>query len=597
MTLNYLNNNLELLKTHRPELYEKLIDVEPVRPIPDKNETMKNAVRAVDFLGDIAKEGVFILMGLGMGYFAQVLSKKISKGHNIVVYEPNKAMFKYILSKLDMTPFLSSEKIALMVGDADNFWWVYHYHTHMINGRMWVIRHKNFYNGDKKKCDEFYGKFTEEKRVADINVTTQIGLGKTFMNSIMANLPHIIRNNGVISLKDIAKGKTVVSVGAGPFLESNVERIREMKGKVLVMCVDVALPFLLKHDVVPDIVTGIDPLNDNCALYRDERVKDIPLVCMSQYTHKIIKDYPGQMFFSSMPGNQIFHWLQWYFSEKGHIETFGGSVSHFTFALAQYMGADTIALMGHDFAFKKNYYVGNADRILYDEAERTDPFPDETLDAVEIDNMYGEKVFVKQVLLSFRTVFENKITSIDTKVINLSEGGLLVKGAEQMKVDDFIKQYCVEDIDYPKMFAEMIPSNEYQLDELIGACKVGKDVFKKINKYSLKILEHIHQAVALRQEGKDEEARKFLRKIQRIRPFTVHPLLEIMSGYHNILEIYLQRQDIQDIDSIEDEWERKDAQLMRGLNYYGELSDAINKFLVPLDTLIKELTKMRGKNV
>ena len=593
--MNYLENNIDAIRQCRPGLLEQLEAVQPIPPVRDKNETPKNAGKAVEFLGDFAKEGVFVLMGLGMGYLAKTLVEKTKESHLIIAYEPSVASFKYVLQRLDLTKLLSSPKVYLLVGDVDSYWFVHQCHTRMINGRLWVIQHKNFLNGGKEKCKAFYDKFVEEKRVADINMTTQIGLGKTFMNAIMDNIPHIITNNGVISLQGIAKGKPVVSVGAGPFLERNVDKLKEMKGKAMIICVDVALPYLLSHDIVPDIVTGIDPLNDNCALFRDERVKNIPLVCMSQYTHKVIKEYPGKMFFSSMPGNQVFVWLQWYWDEKGHIDTFGGSVSHFSFALAEYMGADPIVLMGHDFAFKKNYYIGNADRMLYDEAKRTDPFPDETKDAIEMDNMYGEKVFVKQILMSFKTVFENKINTINNKVINLSYGGLTIKGTEEMTAEKFIGQYCKEDIDYPEMFKNINNSNGHNLDELIGACKTGRAVFKRIRLYSKKITDYIHKAMALRSDGNNDEARAELRKLVKIQHNTIHPLLEIMSGYHTILEIYLQRQDIQDIDTIEDEWVKRDSQMMRGLNYYGELIEAIDKFIIQLNSLIKDLTALRKK--
>ncbi len=594
--MNYYEKNLEVLKEFRPQIMEGLSDIQIVKPIKDKDETMYNARKAVDFLGDVAKEGVFVLMGFGMGYFLKAINEKLTNGHRIIAYEPNKGVFKHMLEKVDMTKMLASDKVYLLLGDVDNYWFIHHCHDHMVNGRLWLIKHKNFHNGDKEKCDEFYTKFVDEKRLADINMGTQIGMGKTFMNAIMDNIPQIIKNDGVISLKGMLKNKPVVIVAAGPFLEKNVDRLKDIKNKAMIICVDTALPFLLKHDIVPDIVTGIDPLNDNCALYRDERVKHIPLVCMSQYTHKIVKDYPGRIFFSSMPGNQIFVWLQWYWDEKGAIECFGGSVSHFSFSLAEYMEAGTIALIGHDYCFKSNYYVGNADRMLYDEAERKDPFPDETKDAIETENMYGEKVFIKPVLMSFRTAIENRLQHYPGKVLNLSDGGVKIKGTTEMKVDDFIKEYCTETIDYEAMLSNCSSSNKYQIDELIRACNVGKGIFRKINFYSLKILTYIHEAKKLRDEKKDKETRKILRRIEKMRHNTIHPLLEIMSGYHTILELYLKKQEIQDIDEIKDEWKRREAQMMRGLNYYGELSDAINKFLTQLDSLIKELKAMRKKD-
>jgi hypothetical protein len=462
----------------------------------------------------------------------------------------------------------------------------------MMNGKLWVIRHQNFVNGDREKCDEFYRKFAEEKRMADINVGTQVGLGKTFMNAILENIPTIIRNNGVSSLKDALKDKPALVVASGPSLDGEAESLKKMQGKVFMLACDTALPFLLRHDIIPDVVCGIDPLADNNALFRDPRCRDIPLVCMAQYTPKVAKTYPGRKYFSAMPGNQIFHWLQWYWDEKGSVECFGGSVSHFAFAIADHMGASTIALIGHDFSFKSKWYCGDTSQILHDEMGLE--IPDETKGAIREKNVRGEDVYTKPTLLSFRTSLQSKIACFDRKVINLTTDGLPIKGAVDMTPEAFIADYCREP--HGCDISGLRSTNGYQLGELIKAVTLGRNIFRTINTYSLRIIGYIHEAKRMRAEGDDKGARRFLRRIERMRHFTMHPLLEIISGYHTMLEIYLRRQDIQDIDKLEDPWERREAQMERGLNYYGELSEAITLLLARLDALLRDLKAMRKKD-
>jgi hypothetical protein len=566
-------------------------DAQITPPVKDDNETYENAINAIDFLGDVANEGVFVIMGLGAGYFVKEVVEQINTGHSMIVYEPSAGVLKNAMHELDLTKMFACERIYIALGDVKDYWFVHHCHMRTVNGRLWVIKHKNFHNGDGELCDEFYKRFQEEKRIADINIGTQIGLGKTFMNCILKNIPEIIKNNGVVSLKDIAVNEPVLVVASGPSLDNSIDDLKKLADDIFIIACDTALPFLLLHDIVPDVVTGIDPLTDNNALFRDPRCKDIPLVCMAQYTPSVVKAYPGPIYFSSMPGNQVFQWLQWYWDNKGAVECFGGSVSHFAFGLAEYMGAKTIGLMGHDYSFKSKWYCGDTSEMLHKEMGKE--VPDETKDAISQTNINGDPVFTRPTLLSFKTAVENKIKVFDGKVYNLSREGLPVEGTYYSSVDDFINKYCND----KPVIEHVSTSNGYQIDDLIKAVHLGKYVFKTIKKYSLKIIGLIHEARKLKDSGDKKGCRKILRKIEKMRHFTTHPLLEIMSGYHTILEIYLQRHDVKDIDNIKDEWEKRDAQMFRGLNYYGELNEAVGLFVVELDDLNKELKKIRRRDV
>jgi hypothetical protein len=578
---------MELVKKYRPVLTDRIVSTQPIAPIPDPNETRRNAVKAVEFLDstNAAKEGVFVVMGMGKGYFAHEVASRLDNGHIMAVYEPNTGIFKHAMSRLDLAPILGNEKVFLALGDSFDGTWIHLCHYKMLNGKLWLVRHKNFHNGDRELCDKFYEKFISEKRVADINMTTQVGLGKKFINSIMENIPALVTRDGVVSLKGMLGGKPAMVVASGPSLDDTIDHVKAAKGKMCVIAVDTALPHLLSHGVVPDIVTGIDPLSDNNALVKDARCREIPLACVAQYTPRIVKEYPGRVFIAGMPGNQIFHWLQWYWEDKGNIDCFGGSVSHFAYGLAEYMGAGDIVLVGHDYSYKSKWYCGTTSELLHSEVGLQ--VPDETLGAPQEKNVAGEMVYTRPTLLSFRTALENRISQFPRRVINLSPCGLPIAGTEHG--GDVPSHDC----DYAALIRDCRSSSAYQLEELINACVLGRDIFNKVKHYCLRILARIHKAQDARREGRDRECIVMLRRIEKMRHYAIHPLLEIMVGYHALLDIYLRRQDVQDVDTMTDEWKQREARMDRGLNYYGELNEAVGLFLVELRKLIQALRCMR----
>lgn len=79
----------------------------------------------------------------------------------------------------------------------------------------------------------------------------------------IANFPNMTKG---IPLKRLYRKENadipVILVSAGPSLEKNVEDLKEAKGHALIWCADAALPTLLSHQVIPDLVASVDAGKD-----------------------------------------------------------------------------------------------------------------------------------------------------------------------------------------------------------------------------------------------------------------------------------------------------------------------------------------------
>ena len=80
----------------------------------------------------------------------------------------------------------------------------------------------------------------------------------------MAQYIRLIDQYGV---KDLIKnienenkeGYPAFIVSAGPSLDKNIDMLKEVKGRGMIMAVDTAIKPLLKKGIVPDIVASVDP--------------------------------------------------------------------------------------------------------------------------------------------------------------------------------------------------------------------------------------------------------------------------------------------------------------------------------------------------
>lgn len=618
--VNYYEKNIEALKKYNPDLVYliestkigedriKLFYSETGEPrilykkddgteiyIHSAEDPKKCAVDAVDLVGKMGDEGIAVLFGFGLGYLAEELLRKFEEGHIMIIYEATPELFKVALKIRDIADLLKSEQVRIVLGEnADNFAALHGDYDRVVNGKLWIVKHHPSVRLNESAYERFNKRLLEEKGLADGSVSTVIGLGKEFINTFMENVPQIIRKPGVVKLKDIFKGRPSIVVSAGPSLDKNFHLLKKAKGKAIIIAVDVVLPILLPANIIPDMVVAIDPLPENIAVFRDNPLlKHVPFICLAQYTHEILKIYPGPTFITSSPGNIVYQWLSNFWEEKGYVECFGGSVSHLAFGAAEYIGSEVIALVGQDLAYSDKYHAGDTTKLLH--SFHNEEVPDYRKNAQIEDDIFGEKKYTVGAFLTFKTNFENKIKTFKGTVINATEGGLPIKGSQLLRLSDFIDQYCaLPEIDtFSTLLGLANTEIRYNLEGLLFQVKEAKLIFTNIRINASKILKLIHRAGRLREKGKEKQSDLsiILQQIEQLSENVKHPILNIITAYHYRLELYLKKKEIRDIDQIEDEWERMDKQLWRGLNYYGELIEAIDIFMKNLNKLIKELER------
>lgn len=545
----------------------------------------------ITFLGDIGDEGVFLILGFGDGVFIRELVKQSSDGHIIVIYEKDISKLRWALQRRNFSKVLAAPKVFLLSGPVMDLSWLHVLQPVMVNGRLWIIRDKAATGGDAF-YDDIIKKIKAEKQFADINLGTQISLGKQFANAILKNVPEIITARGINELYNRYKGMAAIVVSSGPSIAHEIETIKKAKGKVVILCVDTALPVLLKNKIQPDFVCGIDPLPDNKALFDTKEAMETPLVCMSQYTPDVLKDHSGQVFISAMDGNTFYQWLHWFWPEKGNLESFGGSVSHFATNAAQYMGCDPIGLVGQDLSFKKKLHAGGVNKRLHDFMGLEEP--DETKNAVKEKNCNGKYVYTKPTLVSFRTAFENKIATDPTiHLINLTQNGLTIKGMETMLFKTYLERYGKDILDFSLPEKSVKPPDIPGLLDRIGT---AIKVLKRIVRTNHTILDLIHKTIDARKIMDKESIRRYVKRIEVLRPKTLHPILSLISVYHYHLEIYMKRHSIKQIDGMRHKWKRLDRQLDRGLNFYAEVIEASDLLIKELIVLKRRLKKIKSND-
>ena len=580
--MDYYEANLDAIKYRSDHFYELLLS-QPTQKELDFKDDREATNKTIATLKEHENNGVVVVLGFGEGDLASKVLNELGTGFSLVIYEYDLPRFNRVLCTKDFSELWKDERVVLILEKSEGFGYLEYLRKYVIGGRLWMLVHPSV-NGLRTDYEKTCEEIAKNKALFEVNIGTQVGMGKNFMNSFLENVPQIIESRGVKELKDCCKDLPVVVVSPGPSLKKDIENLKANRDKAVYLAVDSVTPFLMENDFIPDFICGIDPMPDNKVLFTDPRLKDVPLIAIMQYTPEVIRTYPGEVFMSSQYGNQIYGWLGQRWEDRGAVDCPGGSVSHFGVGIAEYLGGSPIAIIGQDLCFKDEYYCNNVGKLLDSTVSDTHSI-DRKEGAVNITNMYGEDVLTTPIFVAFKMWFDNKFKAMKSQgntVYNLSDGGLSFENTEEVKFVDFIEKYGKEIPKIVPVRAELTADKENIIRELVA----GYKLLGNITEASREIIPILHEIQELIPKKDREEINKRVNKILELKPRTEHIFLAVITAYHYQIQLYLDRYIVREVDNIKDKFECLTAQTDKGINYYGELVEACELFAKQIDKVL-----------
>ena len=580
--MDYYETNLDAIKERSDHFYKLLLSQPTQKRVSAKDE--KGAAdKTIATLKQHENTGVVVILGFGEGDLASKALKELGKGFALVIYEYDIPQFNRVLCQKDFSELWKDDRVVLILEKSEGYGFIEYLRKYIIGGRLWMLIHPSA-NGFKPDYEKVCEKIAQNKALYEVNVGTQLGMGKNFMNSFLENVPEIIKKGGVKELKDAYKGLPCVVISPGPSLKKDISNLKAHRNDAVYVAVDSVTPFLMENDFIPDYICGIDPMPDNKVLFTDPRLKDVPLIVVMQYTPEVMRTYPGKIYVSSQYGNQIYGWLGQHWEDRGCIECPGGSVSHFGIAIAEYFGCNPIGMIGQDLCFKDDYYCNDVGKLLDSTVSETHSI-NRKEGSIPIQNMHGEDVFTTGIFVAFKMWFENKFKAMKDSgidVFNLSDGGLSIDNTEEGKFVDFIKEYGKSIPNLSISTVELTCNKEMIIKELVAGYKLVGDVVEA----SREIIPILHEINKLLPSRNRTEINKLVNKILILKPKTEHIFLQVIMAYHYQIQLYLDRFTVREVDNITDKFECLTAQTDKGINYYGELIEACELFAKQIDKVL-----------
>ncbi len=416
-----------------------------------QKEADKIATKGVEEDSDI-----IVLGGFGLGYLAESLLNKYPK-KDLVVVEKEFAIIKTAFENRDLTKLLTSGHFDFVVTEEiDDL-------TTLLDSKktkkIAMLIHRpsfdiftDFYKNLKNVLYSFINR-------KEVNIATLSRFEELWTRNILRNLKRFATLPGINQLKNQCKDIPAFIVGAGPSLSKNINELKKVKDRGIIIAVDTVYKVLLKHGIIPNFVVAVDPQLINTHYLVGLKNDKTILVTDSAINPSIFNNFPGKIYLSSIPF-PLAKWFEEFYGKKGGLLS-GGSVSTSAFDLAQQLDCNPITLLGQDLSYSKEriHVRGttgeekweNSCTRLTSTAKNYGAFLNSNK-TVKVKSYYlGDDVWSDRKFLTFLWWFEKKARNLtDKRIINATEGGAAIKGCEQVSMKEIVKQLKPVKINLPE---------------------------------------------------------------------------------------------------------------------------------------------------
>lgn len=358
--MSYLNKNISRLADKSISVLEeityqsniKIIESEKGMPtliykkkyIHSKIDPVKEAEILTGRIKDLDNVNTVIILGFGLGYHFNNIVKNVRRGANIVVIEKEPEILKTAFENIDFTG-LNERTIFIIPGITEMS-----RINSILNGKVEIFEFfpetrldVGFYNEVKN-----YIKDSLKGRLIDLSTTGYFG-PIWFRNTIF-NLRHL---NGSYTLSDFAdlnKNKRGILLAPGRSIEKIINKLKLFEKDGVIAAVSPVVKYLIKNQIIPDIVISIDGGYYNNFYFRGIDTSNMILVTDLSIDYHSLSLWEGQIVFFNMdfPFKKFSENI--FFKDDTIPQV--GTVSAAAIHILEKMGCNEIYLAGQDFGSK-----------------------------------------------------------------------------------------------------------------------------------------------------------------------------------------------------------------------------------------------------
>ncbi|EIJ80520.1 hypothetical protein PB1_09172 [Bacillus methanolicus PB1] len=383
------------------------------------------------------KHHLHILFGVGSGYIAESLSKKMSEEEFLIIVEPLKSLIENQLYKnhvLKRTILIEGSKF-------ENFEKLFDSLTNQFSNRVQVICSPNY---DKLFPSEYHQILNIVKNliyVQKVNDNTIKAYSKEWQQNFILNLFYGFDDIPLHTLEHYYDIPVVVASG-GPSLTKQIPLLKNVREHVLLIASGSTINTLVNYDIEPDFVVTIDGNFSNYKHFESLKLKKTKVIYSLSHHEKILEKL-NQRSFMFVP--RVHQSLKSYAEKllnKEVPDVLGGaSVASFALNIAHSISTGPVALIGQDLAYTDNKTHAEHNKNF----KKIDETYIKERRMFYTEGYYGDQVLTDYAFLTMKYNFEKLIQTFSQpeRIYNCTEGGVKLDGYQQTSFREFCERYVI----------------------------------------------------------------------------------------------------------------------------------------------------------
>ncbi|SFL84270.1 motility associated factor glycosyltransferase family protein [Salibacterium qingdaonense] len=459
-------------------------------------------------------------VGIGYGYEFEELYRNKKKNAFIIIIEPNPSILAAALnSNYNLQDLFNDNRVLIISGSKIQ-----------INEQLHEVK-KHF--PFSKEIELFVNHYaftlyeqSNLKELIELIKTTIIARYTSAGNDIkdtligirhmFTNSPHFPYSKNIEELQKYYKGMPIVCVASGPSLDKNINELYNIQEHVLIFCADTSYEKLLNYSIIPDAVSTTERMKKVYDLFYKNKTFHPNTVLFAEglVYPEILSEFPNAKAITFRSTKYVENRFGEFFKST-NIEDVGSSCAHMSFAMAKRLKSDPIILLGQDLAYSEEGY--SHANSTYMEGKTIEEAKQNVEYTIAYDGVSKVKTHATWNL--FRNWFEEQISQTPNRIINATEGGAFIHGAEHISLKETVERYIssnkkrsfIEDMgklepgstnEDMKNFADFI---DFQLSNFEEIEKLLKKIDRKI--------EIIHDIVSIKKNVlKQDLAKRILKQ-------------------------------------------------------------------------------------
>ena len=314
------------------------------------------------------------------------------------------------------------------------------------------------------------------------NTATINKFGSRWILQGIDNLPYIAENANISELENAFKDVPMVIISPGPSLDKNIEQLRALQGKALLVAPAQTAAALAKANIFPNIIGVADPIGEMAQYIDNFPIDKVDALLLGVSCHTgLFEENTGKII--TFNGNAgVDTWISGIFNDTCRLGS-GGSISTCLFHIGQFLNCNPIVLVGQDLALSDGRaYSSGGDRgeiqvkvdaqgrIQYDNVseqgqaiyleQKPGDFSKYREEVFMLPGYYGGEVVSKADYAVYHAEFERQAESAkeanpDIKLYNCTEGGAMIKGFENISLRELAEKISAEMSEPPNVRATL----------------------------------------------------------------------------------------------------------------------------------------------